>query len=172
MVAARRAITAAEGLSVSALPLVTGDGKNRRARHSSTRHASRAHAMLRGHGRGRVPGAGHEPSRGRQDPAAGPGEASRQEVLHVLQWPDGSPLSQNKRRSAHSSSAHSSGIQRLRGQINYPELSASMQEICDCKWFNRPKYFNGTLENLLTLLNCYSNFFLEILRNSVHVRLL
>ena len=20
------------------------------------------------------------------------------------------------------------------------------QEICDCKWFNRPKYFNGTLD--------------------------
>ena len=38
-------------------------------------------------------------------------------------------------------------------QVNIPLLtlimhhaSLSLQEICDCKWFNRPKYFNGTLD--------------------------
>ena len=25
------------------------------------------------------------------------------------------------------------------------------QEICDCKWYNRPKYFNGTLDAILKI---------------------
>ena len=25
------------------------------------------------------------------------------------------------------------------------------QEICDCKWYNRPKYFNGTLDAMLKI---------------------
>ena len=44
-----------------------------------------------------------------QDPPAGSGKASRQEVLPLLQWPDGSPLSQDKWRPALPSSTHSSG---------------------------------------------------------------
>ena len=103
-----------------------------------------------------------------QDPPPGPGEASCQEMFPVLQWSDGSPLSQDKWRPALPGSSHGSGNTLSGIIVLYPvclhtaqvnnahylmqkNLLRRVQEICDCKWFNRPKYFNGTVDAIVKI---------------------
>merc|ERR1711902_257057 len=40
---------------------------------------------------------------------------------------------------------------RLNGDPKPEMILHSPEEICNCKWYNRPKYFNGTIDAMLKI---------------------
>ena len=39
---------------------------------------------------------------------------------------------------------------RLNGEV-VPKAAHTKEEICNCKWYNRPKYFNGTIDAFIKI---------------------
>ena len=40
---------------------------------------------------------------------------------------------------------------RVNGGPLPPAANHTAEEICNCKWYNRPKYFNGTFDAILKI---------------------
>ena len=40
---------------------------------------------------------------------------------------------------------------RVNGAPLPPAAAHTAEEICNCKWYNRPKYFNGTVDAIVKI---------------------